>query len=63
MGLYEEQLKQRRKADNEGLADALQDLAAAASQRHTSAGENDEARMHSALEQVLRYYGDRKAHV
>ena len=57
MGLYEEQLKQRRKADNEGLADALQDLAAAASQRHTSAGENDEARMHSALEQVLRYYG------
>ena len=30
MGLYEEQLIQRRKADNEGLADALRDLAAAA---------------------------------
>ena len=57
MGLYEEQLIQRRKADNEGLADALRDLAAAASQRHTSAGENDEERMDNALEQVLHYYG------
>ena len=57
MGLYEEQLKQRRRADNEGLADALRDLAAAASQRHASADETDEERIRTALEQVLRWYG------
>ena len=57
MGLYEEQLKQRRKADDQGLADALRDLAAAASQRHASADETEEERLRTALEQVLRWYG------
>lgn len=57
MGIYEEQLNQRRRADNEGLSDALRDLAAAASQQHTSAGENQQEKMQTALEQVLRCYG------
>lgn len=56
MRIYEEQMEQRRKADNESLADALQDLAAAATQHHTYVGQDNNQRLLSAIEQVFRYY-------
>lgn len=59
MGIFEEQLEQRRRADEEGFADAMRELAAAATRQNASAGADSTQRMDNAIAQVLQYYNVR----
>ena len=56
MGIYEEQLNQRRRADDVAFSDAMQDLIAAATQRHSTASADEDERRKNAIESVLGYY-------
>ena len=56
MGIFEEQLEQRRRADAQGLDDAIRELAAAATRQRGPVGSDSGQQLEGAIRQVLQFY-------
>ena len=59
MGWFDEQIRQRKKSDNQILTDSFSNIAGAVLQRKINDPIDDNAYTHDAMEQILRFYNCR----
>lgn len=55
MNWFEEQIKLRKKRDDENLADAIEDIASSILHRHSFSFDSDKKNIKNALDEILRY--------
>lgn len=56
MGWFDEQIRERRRQDNEGFAEAMDELASAAIQPGRGAERSDREQLSSAIQEIMSYY-------
>ena len=56
MGWFDEQIKERKKHDDEALLDAMEEISASVQRKRHSEARNDRSRIKDAVDEILRYY-------